>query len=344
MKTLNKPKIIVAISGGIDSSVAAALLKKDNFDVTAVFLKLADLSHFKKAEARARKIAKILGIRFLVLDLRQEFQKTVIDYFMKEIKLGRTPNPCVVCNKEIKFGILLKKAKELGVDFVATGHYARKSASGFLREAKDTEKDQSYFLWTLTRKQLKHILFPLGNYTKEEVRGLAKRFKLPVFAVPESQEICFIETTANDFLKECFKPKVGKIVDINGNMIGQHQGLVFYTIGQRKAIGLSGGPYYVLGKDSNKNFLIVTKTKKDLYRKNLVAKNINWTSGAKPRLPLRLKAKIRYRHKAVPGTLREQVSAGNYNLVFGRPQRAITSGQSVVFYKRKEVLGGGIIK
>ena len=353
-------KVIVAMSGGLDSSVAAAILKRAGFEVTGVFMKLANLLSFKEAGKRARKIAKILGIPFLVLDLRKEFKKRIIDYFLKEYKRGVTPNPCVICNKEIKFGLLLEKTLDLDADFVATGHYTRlkKDKNGIhLLKARDKDKDQSYFLWMLNQNQLKRILFPIENYTRKEVENLARKFKLPVLNIKKSVEICFIQTTINDFLKKYLKPKPGQIVDVRGKVLGKHRGLHFYTIGQRKGIGLPRGPYYVMDKDIKKSLLIVTKNEKDLYKKELTAKSINWISGKPPLLPLRIKTKIRYRQLALPATIYHLKSniyrgpdfcrggrGGGCSLIFEKPQRAITPGQSVVFYKGDELIGGGIIR
>ncbi len=338
----NAQKVICAMSGGVDSSVAAALLKGAGADVTGVFLKLADVPRFQKGEKIARKVAKNLKIPLLVLDLRKEFQKRIIIEFLKEYKAGRTPNPCVICNREIKFEFLLKKTKKLNADYMATGHYARLQREK-LYKGKDKEKDQSYFLWQLGQKQLRHILFPVGNYTKKEVRELAKKLKLPIFEIPESQEICFIQTTINNFLKKHLKSKPGQIINTKGKALGQHQGLWFYTIGQRKGIKLSGGPYYVLDKNLKKNLLIVTKNEKDLYKKEFLVKNINWISGREPKLPLKVQAKIRYRHQGASATITKILHSTSYILKFARPQRAITPGQSAVFYKGEELLGGGII-
>jgi len=218
-------KTLVLMSGGIDSSVAAALLKKEGFEVIGAFMRLANLPRFDEAKERAKKIAKILKIPFFVFNLEKEFKKKIIDYFLKEYKAGNTPNPCILCNKEIKFGLILEKALSLGVDFVATGHYARikgiRNKELGIREfkllrAKDKSKDQSYFLWMLNQRQLKRILFPIGNYTKEEVRNFAKKFKLPVLKAKKSVEVCFIEKTVNDFLRKYLKEKPGKIVDTQG--------------------------------------------------------------------------------------------------------------------------------
>jgi len=329
MKKKNK-KAIVAISGGIDSSVSAALLKRAGFDVIGLFMKL--WSNFDQRQAR--RVAKRLGISFYVLDLQKEFKKKIVDYFLAEYRTGRTPNPCVVCNKEIKFGLLFKKILSLNADYIATGHYARIRGNKLLK-GKDKEKDQSYFLWQLNQKMLKKILFPVGDYTKTEVRELAKKFKLPVLDIPESQEICFVQTTTADFLRKHLKSKPGNIVNTNGAVIGKHQGLWFYTIGQRKGIELPEGPFYVFDKNIKKNALTVTKNEKDLYKKELRFKEANWIKEAK--LSLRVNAQIRYRHKENLATVKKN------KVIFDKPQRAITLGQSAVFYKGRELLGGGII-
>jgi tRNA-specific 2-thiouridylase len=346
-------KIVVAMSGGVDSSVAAALLKRAGFDVVGVFMKFWREAGFSenrccssKSEKRARKVAKILKIPFYIFNFEKEFKKRIVDYFLKEHRKGKTPNSCVVCNKEIKFGLLLEKALALDADFVATGHYARLRRAGHnfkLLVAKDRERDQSYFLWMLNQKQLKRILFPIGDYTRNEVEKLARKLKLPVLSARKSVEICFIKSTVNDFLKKHLKEKTGKIITKEGKVIGKHEGLWFYTIGQRKGIKLPDGPYYVIAKDFKKNLLIVSKNEKDLAKKELVAKNVNWIAVEEPILPLKIKAKIRYRYEAVPATLTKNLKSKIYNLKFARPQRAITPGQSVVFYKGDELLGGGII-
>ena len=358
-------KVVVAMSGGLDSSVAAALLKKSGLDVIGVFMKFWSEPEKNgligswnrccspEAEVRARKVAKILKIPFYVFNFEKEFKKRIVDYFLAGYKKGITPNPCVICNKEIKFGLLLEKALKLGADYVATGHYARKkeirenscsdSCKFAMLRAKDKEKDQSYFLWMLNQKQLKMILFPIGDYTRKEVEKLAKKFKLPVLKAKKSVEICFIQKTINDFLKQYLKTKQGRIVDTEGNILSKHEGLWFYTIGQRKGINLSGGPYFVLDKDLKRNLLIVSEDEKDLLKKELICKNVNWISGKKPKFPLKIKAKIRYRHQSALATITKNLDAKTYTLKFKRPQRAITPGQSVVFYSGDELLGGGII-
>lgn len=348
MKEKNR-KVIVAMSGGIDSSVSAALLKRAGFDVVGVFMKfwadgpksVVNRCCTLESEKRARLVAEKLDIPFYVFNFEKEFKKKVVDYFLAEYKAGRTPNPCVVCNKEIKFGLLFKKILSLNADYIATGHYARLRQEK-LYKGKDKNKDQSYFLWKLNQKILKHTLFPVGDYAKTEVRKLAKKFNLPVLNIPESQEVCFIQTTTADFLKKYLKSKPGKIINTKGVVIGKHQGLWFYTIGQRKGIGFSKGPFYVLDKDIKKNTLIVTKNEKDLYKKELIVKNVNWASEIK--FPLKVMAKIRYRHKLASAIVDKN------KVIFAKPQRAITPGQSVVFYlprgkagRGQELLGGGVI-
>jgi len=370
LKEKNAQKVVVAISGGLDSSVAAALLKRAGFDIVGVFMKFWmpptknglvgewNRCCSPEAEARARKVAKILKIPFYVFNFEKEFKKRIVDYFLEGYKKGITPNPCVVCNKEIKFGLLLEKALSLDADYIATGHYARtepdlyyliknppgKKVKFRLFRGKDKNKDQSYFLWMLNQNQLKRILFPIGDYTRVEVEKLVKKFKLtPVSGIKKSFEICFVQTTINEFLKDYLKLKRGKIITTEGKIIGWHQGLWFYTIGQRKGIGLPGGPYYVLDKNLNKNILIVTKNEKDLYKKELLAKNVNWISGKEPKLPLKVKAKIRYCHQLATAIIIKNLKPKTYHLKFKKLQRAITPGQSVVFYRGDEVVGGGII-
>ncbi len=354
------------MSGGMDSSVAAALLKRANFDVIGVFMKFwspperdgligaTNRCCSPEAEVRARKVAKILKIPFYVFDFSREFKKKIVDYFLDGYKKGITPNPCVLCNKEIKFGLLLEKALKLGADFVATGHYARTSMyPNFtivknlyqvkLLKAKDKDKDQSYFLWMLNQEQLKRILFPIGDLNRKEVENLARKFKLPVLKARKSVEICFIQTTINDFLKKYLKEKIGKIIDQKRKILGEHKGLWFYTIGQRKGIGLPGGPWWVLDKNLKKNLLIVTKNERDLLKKELTCKNVNWISGKEPKLPLKIKAKIRYRSSLASAIITKKLKNKTYKLIFAKPQKAITPGQSVVFYKGQEILGGGMI-
>ncbi len=328
----NKKSVIVAMSGGVDSSVAALLLKEKGYNVRGVFMNLWSGDSLPGAccsselETKARLVAKKLNIPFYVLNLKKEFKDKVIDYFLKEQKAGLTPNPCVVCNKEIKFNLLFKKFPIEKNDYMATGHYVRLK-KGRLYTAKDKSKDQSYFLWKLGQNILKKAIFPNGDHAKKEIRLIAKKNGLVIWNSVESQDVCF---------KIKLNKNPGKIIDTKGNIVGKHEGLWFYTIGQRKGMGLAGGPYYILKKDNKKNSLIVTKQEKDLFSKELKFKQANWVF-KKPKFPLGVKAKIRYLHK--PG------SAVLYSnkVVFSKPQRAVTPGQSVVFYKGQELLGGGVI-
>ncbi len=348
----NKKRVVVAMSGGVDSSVSAVLLKKEGFDVIGVFMKFwkdgksgINRCCSSDSEKNARLICKKLNIPFYVFNFEKEFKKRVVDYFLDTIKKGLTPNPCVVCNKEIKFGLLLEKSLKLEADYLATGHYARKKETKSkdnkifykLLKGKDKKKDQSYFLWRLNQKRLKHILFPVGNYNKEEVRKLAKKFKLPVYNAPESMEVCFIPKTINNFLEKHIKNKKGDIICDN-KKIGSHNGLWFYTIGQRKGIGLSNGPYYVIKKDIKKNILYVSKDEKDLLISKITIKDINFISKEKIKFPLSMSAKARYNQKEFKTTVNKD------KMVFNKPQKAITPGQSMVFYKGEEVLGGGTIE
>ena len=350
--------------------MAAVLLKQAGFDVIGIFMKFWKDGKSSdnrccsvESEKLARLVAKEIGIPFYVLNVEKEFKKKVVDYFLAEYKKGNTPNPCVVCNKEIKFGFLITKALSLGADFVATGHYARTSlgneifsrlnpsADGAhsprknllprLLKGADKEKDQSYFLWQLSQNQLKHVLFPVGEYTKPEVRKLAKKFKLPTAETPESQEVCFVQDTTNNFLNKYLKTKSGNINDVNGKALGKHNGLWFYTIGQRRGIELQQGPWYVVDKDFKKNALVVSKNKKDLGKKELLAGEVSWTVPQK--LPINAEVKIRYKSESAKAKI-TKLAGNKVKIIFSKSQRAITPGQSAVFYKGKELLGGGIIK
>ncbi len=341
-------KIIISLSGGIDSAVAGALLKKKKFEVFGVFMRLWNFP--PEREKRAKKIAEILKIPFFVFDFEKEFKIQIVDnYFLKELKKGLTPNPCVICNKKIKFGLLLEKIKkELKIEKLATGHYARisKTKKGIFKifRAKDEKKDQSYFLWMLNQNQIKKIVFPLGNFLKEEVKNLAKKFKLDfLLKVPQSSNLCFVKNNFYDFLKSSLSQKEGFILDEYFKILGKHKGLAFYTIGQREKIGISGGPFYVLKKDLKNNFLIVTKDEKKLYKKEVIFEKPNWICRKEPNFPLKVKAKIRYQQKLSTAKI-VKIKKNLYKAIFKEPQRAVTPGQSIVFYKQKELLGGAKIK
>ncbi|MFH0840508.1 MAG: tRNA 2-thiouridine(34) synthase MnmA [bacterium] len=349
-----KEKVIIAMSGGVDSSVTAKLLVDQGYKVAAIFL------HFWKepggsenkccslsALMDARMVCNLLGIKLYTLNFKTEFKKQVVDNFITEYALGRTPNPCVICNRKVKLGLLIQHARKLGFDYVASGHYAqiKKSRGGCtLHQGIDNTKDQSYFLYRLTQDQLSHLMFPLGKYKKTKVRTLAKKFKLPVAEKRESQEICFVSAKShNDFLKKHLSLKPGKIMDLDNNIIGEHQGLPLYTIGQRKGIEIGGtGPYYAVSMDYKKNILYVSKKKDDprLYTDNLIIKDIHWIN-KEPKLPLKCHAVIRYGHKPVNITITKKNS--KYEAKLAQKARAITPGQSIVLYKGKQVLGGGFI-
>ena len=363
------------MSGGVDSSVAALLLKKKGYDVVGVYMKGWSVTGCAEEDAEdARRVAGVLNIPFYVFDFEDEYKKAVVDYMISGYASGITPNPDVMCNREIKFGLFLKKTLALGADYIATGHYVRLSTNNesktnkriinskfvnsqqirySLMVAKDVNKDQSYFLWTLTQDQLKYCLFPIDNYTKPQVRALAKKYDLPTAEKPDSQGVCFIgEIDVAEFLKEKLGKNPGPIKTIDGKTIGIHDGAIFYTIGQRKGIGIKGSLpgeqgkiYYVASKDIGANTLWVAESKSQkLFSKELIAKDINWISGKQPKLPLKCLARIRYRQplqKCV--ILKEGIGKISMSVDFDSPQRAITSGQSVVFYKNKEILGGGVI-
>ena len=404
-KTKKSKKVFVGVSGGVDSSVAAALLKAQGFDVVGVFIKAwyPDWLSCSWREDRrdAMRVCAKLGIPFLTFDLEKEYKKEVIDYMIAEYKKGRTPNPDVMCNRMIKFGAFLKKAKKMGADFVATGHYAMvvsqqknfDSSAHFARPAtrplvleessrlrgnhadssaeasefkifslyagKDKEKDQTYFLWTLTQKDLKNIIFPVGGLKKPEVRKLARKFGLITAEKKESQGLCFLgKISVRDFLKKYIKEKRGKVLDEDGNVVGAHNGVVFLTIGQRHGFeitekGTARKPYYVVGKDIKKNLLIVShkKEEKKSFQKEILIEKVNWISD---NLNLSVGcpsgcsasklygARIRYRQPLQKCRIK-LCQRGRLTIVFKNPQRAVSSGQSLVIYSKGVCLGGGII-
>jgi tRNA-specific 2-thiouridylase len=363
---MKKIKVVVGMSGGVDSSVAAAKLVRDGFDVLGMHLKLWSETGENRCcsladEEDARLVAAKLGVPFYVYDLSKEFKKIVVDYFLDEYKNGRTPNPCMLCNREIRFGLMLKKAKELGADFLATGHYARIiSNDGFqLLRGKDKNKDQSYMLAFVRPEDLKYAMFPLGDFTKADVRRMAKKWGIKTAEKRDSQEVCFAANNYRDFLLRRIAKdiKAGDIIDLRGHIIGRHLGLPMYTIGQRRGIEVGKHltengrlfgkpkmemqPFYVVGMDVKKNRLIVGR-EKDLYKKEMVVEKVNWILNS-PKFPFSCKVQIRYKHEAVSCKV-EAVFPQCLKVLFAKPQRAVTPGQSAVFYRGNEVLGGGIIK
>ncbi len=341
-------KIVVAMSGGVDSSVAAALLKEKGHDVIGVTMQIWPRSERSSACCSlsavedARRVAGKLGIPYYVLDFRKTFKQAVIDDFISEYGRGRTPNPCVRCNQFVKFDALLKKAKVLGADFIATGHYARVGKTDgryILKKGIDRKKDQSYFLYPLSQEALSRTIFPLGELRKEDVRKLAKKFGLNVADKKESQEICFVDGSFGGM----FKLKKGDIVDLSGKVIGEHKGYQLYTIGQRRWLGIAGQkPLYVVDIDPKCN-KITAGDRGDVYGDDLTAGALNWISAKRLMSPTKVKAKIRYNSPESEAEILP-VSRGKVRVMFKEPQFAITPGQSVVFYDGDKVVGGGIIE
>jgi len=345
---MNK-KVLVAMSGGVDSSVAALLLKNEGYTVSGVTMCLGisteDDAKCCGASAieDAKRVCDRLGIPHYVFDYASQLEEKVIGNFISEYQKGRTPNPCVECNRHLKFGTLLDKALALGFDFLATGHYAaiEKNENGSsLKRPKDKKKDQTYFLYSIPYQKLNNILFPLAHFTKDEVRDLAKQHSLPVAAKQESQDICFVtQKNSQEFLLERIREsKPGPIMDVHGKVLGNHRGIIFHTIGQRGGLGISHPtPLYVVSIDPVRNRIVVGE-KKDLMGKGLVAGDVNMLA---EKWPIQVHAKIRYRKKEALCEARPE--NGKLNVIFAEEQEAITPGQSVVFYDHDRVLGGGII-
>ena len=340
---MNK-KVVVAMSGGVDSSLTAALLIERGFDVFGVTMLLGD---DEKNISDAEKVCRHLGINHHVADFRKIFRDEVENYFVEEYLRGRTPNPCVRCNREIKFGALFDFAKDLGADFFSTGHYARiifEDGRFKLKKAVDVAKDQSYVLYNLTAEKLAKIILPLGDFSKAETRALAEEKNLPVARKPDSQEICFVpDDDYKNFIAarmpDAQALQAGEIVDANGKILGNHKGVANYTIGQRKGLGIAAAhPLYVLRLDVSKQRVVVGANEK-LFAKTLTAREAHWIY--KPSLPKILSAKIRYGARVTECTVAEEKNF--LRVEFSEPQRAITAGQSVVFYDGEEVLGGAVI-
>ena len=366
-------KVVVGLSGGIDSFVAVALLKEQGYEVRGVFLSLENQnnkSYINTQVKEVKNISKILDIPLKIINAQKQFEERIIKYFLEEYAKGRTPNPCVLCNEQIKFKFLLDERQKLKANYVATGHYAKIKTKNVknaekkldftfgLYKAKDKSKDQSYFLYRLKQNQLAKIIFPLGNYEKKRVKEIATRLNWPFSQKKESQDVCFLKgTNLEKFLKKNILLKKGEIIDFQGKVIGQHFGLPLYTLGQRKGINIGGkGPYYVVAKDFKKNKLIVTNNKRNsqLYAKSIVLKEVNWII-TEPKLPIRVLLRTRYQSPLFYATIDKKTFLPSaeekrkkmlkvYKVNFEKRQKAPAPGQSAVFYNKKgKVLGGGII-
>jgi len=345
---MSKKRVAVALSGGVDSSTAALLLKEAGYEVMAITMRLMpeeEPAPGKRHLHDAEQICRTLGIPFHILDLEKEFKQHVIDYFCREYARGRTPNPCIVCNRHIKFGLLLDHALSLDADYLATGHYARVVHDGDtyrLLKGIDPDKDQSYMLYTLGQDKLRCLLFPLGDYTKSQVRDLAKRKGLPTAGKPGSQDICFIASDYGAFLSRYFAPTPGEIVNSHGEVLGRHKGTALYTVGQRHGLGLATTtPVYVTKIELDKNRLIVG-SKQELLAAGLIAREVSWISGKPPPQPMTAAVKIRYRSPDIAATIHPEPES--VKVSFHQPQPAVAPGQAVVFYRDSEVLGGGTIE
>lgn len=340
-------RVFVGMSGGVDSSVTAALLKAEGYDVVGVYMKnwTEDLPGMRcpwaDDLADAKRVAVKLGIDLRVYDFQAEYKHKVVEYMITEYKAGRTPNPDILCNQEVKFKLFLETAIEDGAEMIATGHYAR-TEDGRLYKAADENKDQTYFLYRVTHEALEKTLFPLGDFaSKEEVRKKAEEFGLPTAQKKDSQGICFVgKVGIRDFLKQYVKTKPGVIIDVDTKSeIGRHEGAIFYTLGQRHGLDVGGGlPYYVVGKDMNKNEVYVSRNldTQTLWRKEVKLQDLHFIAGGKLE-DGDYDVRIRHRAPLVRASLRAD------NLTFNEPQRAVAAGQSIVLYRDNECFGGGVV-
>jgi tRNA-specific 2-thiouridylase len=351
------PSVLVAMSGGVDSSVAAAVLHQHGYRVLGSHMKLVHLDGVDhgccgpQAEADAQAVAEIVGFDFEIVDMNEEFERTVLADFFVEHRSGRTPNPCVRCNEHIKFKAFLDRADRLGFDFVATGHYARTwlDAAGrwHLGRAADRSKDQSYVLHMLGQEQLRRALFPVGDRPKSETRAVAERLGLPVAGKPDSQEVCFVPGADHGNFLEQHAPDLlrpGEVVSVDGTVLAQHDGTFRFTIGQRRGLGVStGARTYVVDVDARSNRVVVGPDEL-LARRGLLAERVSWVAGAPPSGgPFEAEVRVRYRGDDVPAVVEPSADGTGARVEFRRPERAIAPGQSVVFYRGDELLGGGRI-
>lgn len=354
---MRRGRILAAMSGGVDSSVAALLLMRQGWDVIGISMDLYDFSSVVRGRAGsccslddlydARRVCDALGIPYYVLNMREEFRREVIDPFVREYASGRTPNPCVLCNEHLKFRALLRKADELRAWGVATGHYAviRRAASGRCRlfAAPDAAKDQSYFLFSLDEERLRRIAFPVGAMSKSDVRAAARDAGLPVGEKRESQDICFItDESYTNFLREKgIREEEGFFVDRAGNILGRHKGILRYTVGQRRGLGIAAKePLYVVAVDAERNEIVLGTDDESLSREAAVAP-LSFVGGTPPATAFRATVRIRYRHPGIGATV--QIGGDGAAVRFDEPQRGVTPGQAAVFYDGEEVLGGGWI-
>jgi len=347
----SKSKILLGMSGGVDSSVAAYILKRDGFDVVAVTLEMWKDTHtcnMSQNSYDAKNVCNILNIPHHIFNVEDNFKKYVVNYFISEYEQGRTPNPCVICNRYVKFQGLIEKAKELGIEYIATGHYAQveyKEGRYLLKKGIDEKKDQSYFLYNLNQEQLSKTVFPIGNLTKLKVRDIAKKLKLPTALNKDSQEICFIKDgDYKSFLSKYSSNRLpkGEFIDTQGNVLGYHNGISQYTVGQRRELGVvTGKPMFVLDILPQTNQIVLGSNEETLSNK-LTASNLNWVYMENIKETLDVEAKIRYGAKASRAKV-TPIDKDSVGVTFDQPQRAITKGQAVVLYNNSYVIGGGII-
>jgi tRNA-specific 2-thiouridylase len=363
-----RPKVYVGMSGGVDSSVSAYLLKQQGYDVTGVFIKVWQPDNtdcgWKDERRDAMRVAAVLDIPFITLDFSEQYKREVVDYMIEEYRKGRTPNPDVMCNRHVKFGSFLKYALAQGVDFVATGHYAQNMLSTRanntsthqfeMKEGADSNKDQTYFLWTLTQDDLKHTLFPIGHLQKSEVRKIAEKAGLPVFDKKDSQGVCFIgHLDMKGFLKEHIETHVGAVLDLDGNVIGTHDGAILYTIGERHGFTFNtktteNEPHFVVSKDIHANTITVATNSTVITnstQREVRLSNISFSQNIEEYIQRKVSARIRYRQEKQTCTINKVCETGSdvYIVTFDTPQKGMAEGQSVVLYDGSTCLGGGIL-